>query len=138
MVPGAARAFRAHSEWHIFGRELPEKCALDHPKAAPAFLENEQQVKFATGLRSEVVWTVWTGVILQETDPYVYGDFANTRTVHLKRKWFAPRHGYSGYVTGLPCVRLVRRKDNVTGLDFNACDCPGCKHGYLCEYELLG
>ncbi|KAF0288768.1 hypothetical protein FJT64_012854 [Amphibalanus amphitrite] len=44
MVPGTSRAFRAHNERKIAGTSrLPAECAVDHRRAAPAFLENEDQ-----------------------------------------------------------------------------------------------
>ena len=112
MVPGAARAFRAHNERRIFGTDIPEECALDHAKAAPAFLENEQQVNFATGLISG---TVWTGV--KETSPHVYGDFPNTRTVRLERGWFAAGYGYYIYRPAMcPSYQENRDQRNRSGL----------------------
>ena len=121
MVPNTNRAFRAHGREIAGASNLPAECAADHPRAAPAFLETEEQVNLA---KSMITATVWTGI--KEVADNTYGDYPNTRTVALPPEWFAPGFGYS---IGLPCVRLT-----VTGLDFNTC---GDYHGYICEYELL-
>ena len=136
MMPGTTKAFRVHSEKKIQALEIPEACAEDHDKAAPGFLQNEEQIMFARGILTTLGYPVstgvtpnlagvWTGVKETDTDK-VYGDFTGTRLVTLKPSWIAP--GYT-FEEGLPCVRMFQQ-----GLDLNPClD----HHGFLCEYELL-